>query len=71
MTNKRVYFGILLYVGDIWKPVTFRIDLCSSVYILKSLLKSVSALRVLELQELIFRSLYGAIDLAELLFTSD
>lgn len=53
------------------KPVIFKTGLCSSVYILKPSLRSVSTLHVLELQELICRSLYDDTDLAELLFAPD
>lgn len=58
-------------MGSILKPVTFKPDLCFSIYILKPLLKAISVLCVLVLQEQICRSLCDAIDLAEFLFASD
>lgn len=58
-------------MGNILKPVTFKIGLCSSSYVLKPSLRLGRALRVLELQEPIYRSLHDAIHLAELLFALD
>lgn len=60
--------GFTLQVGDILKPVAFKTELCPSIYVFKSLLKSIDALRVLELQKLVHRSLYDAAELAEIFF---